>query len=48
MICCGYKVAVIKDYFANYALRAGDVTIDLAGNELAARGTTGVEPWRST
>lgn len=45
VICCGYKSHVIKDYFANYALRAGDVTIDLAGNELQLE-AKGVEPWR--
>jgi glucose-1-phosphate cytidylyltransferase len=45
VICCGYKSHVIKDYFANYAMRAGDVTIDLAGNELQLE-AKGVEPWR--
>ena len=37
VICCGYKSHVIKDYFANYALRAADVTIDLAGTSCSSR-----------
>jgi glucose-1-phosphate cytidylyltransferase len=47
VICCGYKGEVIKDYFANYALRAADFTVDLdtGGVELHRRG---VEPWRVT
>jgi glucose-1-phosphate cytidylyltransferase len=45
VICCGYKSHVIKDYFANYALRQADVTIDLAGNELQLEAKR-VEPWR--
>ena len=45
VICCGYKSHVIKDYFANYALRHADVTVDLAGNELQLE-ARGVEPWR--
>src|SRR5690606_4778635 len=34
IICCGYKGAVIKDYFASYAMRMSDVTFDLAHNSL--------------
>jgi glucose-1-phosphate cytidylyltransferase len=45
VICCGYKSHVIKDYFANYALRHADVTVDLAENELQLE-ARGVEPWR--
>ena len=36
VICLGYKAEVIKDYFANYYLRASDMTVDLAKNELRA------------
>ena len=47
VICCGYKSHVVKDYFANYYLRAADVTVDLARNEVAF-GRAEVEPWRVT
>ena len=43
----GYKHEVIKDYFANYALRHSDVTIDLlSGNQVVH--TNRSEPWRVT
>jgi len=45
VICCGYKSHVIKDYFANYAMRHADVVVDLAQNELQLE-ARGVEPWR--
>ena len=32
VICCGYKGDMIKEYFANYFLRASDVTFDLRAN----------------
>jgi glucose-1-phosphate cytidylyltransferase len=44
VICLGYKAEVIKDYFANYYLRASDMTLDLATNELELH-PRGVEPW---
>lgn len=47
VVCCGYKAEVIKDYFANYRLRAGDVTIDLRENRLELHPSE-VEPWRIT
>ena len=33
VICCGYKAAMIKEYFANYFLNKADVTFDLEKNE---------------
>ena len=34
VICLGYRAEVIKEYFANYYLRASDMTVDLAKNEV--------------
>ena len=45
VICLGYKAEVIKDYFANYYLRASDMTLDLRKNELELHARD-VEPWR--
>jgi glucose-1-phosphate cytidylyltransferase len=47
VVCCGYKGYVIKDYFANYFLRAADVTFDLGENTVITH-TKSVEPWRVT
>ena len=47
VICLGYKADVIKEYFANYYLRASDMTLDLAKNELDLH-PRGVEPWQVT
>ena len=47
VICLGYKAEVIKEYFANYYLRASDMTLDLAKNELELH-PRGVEPWHVT
>lgn len=47
VVCLGYKGYVIKEYFANYALHAADVTIDLSSGELDFR-RRGAEPWRVT
>jgi glucose-1-phosphate cytidylyltransferase len=47
VICCGYKAHVIKEYFANYFIRACDVTFDLRENVTTVH-TNGVEPWRVT
>jgi glucose-1-phosphate cytidylyltransferase len=47
VICCGYKGHLIKEYFATYALRSGDVTFELAaGTHTYARSE--VEQWRVT
>jgi glucose-1-phosphate cytidylyltransferase len=47
VICCGYKGWLIKEYFANYAISASDVTFDLESGavEFHRRGS---EPWRVT
>jgi GTP:adenosylcobinamide-phosphate guanylyltransferase len=45
VICCGYKLHVIKNHFVNYSLRHADVTVDLAANEVQLE-AHGVEPWR--
>lgn len=45
VILCGYKGHVIKEYFANYTLRASDVLFDLGSNRVEIlRGPA--EPWR--
>lgn len=47
VICCGYKGWMVKDYFANYYLRASDVTFDLERNEMEILHRRS-EPWRVT
>ena len=47
IICCGYKSHVIKEYFANYALRNADVTYDLKNHTVEIH-KNGAEPWRVT
>lgn len=34
VVCCGYRGAVIKDYFLNYGYRAADFTVDMASGDL--------------
>ena len=47
IICLGYKGYVIKEYFANYVLHAGDVTVDVANHRIDYHGNF-AEPWRIT
>ncbi|MGY2078774.1 glucose-1-phosphate cytidylyltransferase [Modestobacter sp. SYSU DS0657] len=47
VICCGYKGSYIKEYFASYALRMSDVTIDLAKNQIDVHSAK-AEDWRVT
>jgi glucose-1-phosphate cytidylyltransferase len=47
VICCGYKGAVIKEYFAGYALRMSDVTFDLRSNTVEMH-SANAEDWRVT
>jgi glucose-1-phosphate cytidylyltransferase len=47
VICLGYKGHMIKDFFANYALRASDVTFDLHANRSTTH-SNNVEPWTVT
>ncbi|MFZ7124527.1 MAG: glucose-1-phosphate cytidylyltransferase [Desulfobacterales bacterium] len=47
IICLGYKGHVIKEYFANYALKMSDITFDLKNNRTEIH-QNGTEPWRVT
>lgn len=47
IVCCGYKGHLIKEYFANYALRDADVTFDLAAGTTKFHNHE-VEPWTVT
>jgi glucose-1-phosphate cytidylyltransferase len=47
VVCLGYKGYVIKEWFANYALHASDVTFDLRRGEMEVHRST-TEPWRIT
>jgi glucose-1-phosphate cytidylyltransferase len=47
IICLGYKSHVIQDYFANYAMRQSDITIDLASDEITYHNVA-TDPWRVT
>jgi glucose-1-phosphate cytidylyltransferase len=48
VIACGYKSYVIKEYFANYALHASDVTFDLRRGGAMEVHQSSTEPWRKT
>jgi glucose-1-phosphate cytidylyltransferase len=48
VIACGYKSYVIKEYFANYALHASDVTFDLRKGGSVEVHQSSTEPWRVT
>ena len=47
VILAGYKGHVIREFFANYAMNASDVTFDLARNEVITHNSD-TEPWRVT
>lgn len=47
VICCGYKGALIKKYFADYYLQTSDMTIDLASNSIDYLQSR-TENWRVT
>jgi glucose-1-phosphate cytidylyltransferase len=47
IICLGYKGYVIKEYFANYALKMSDITFDLKNNRTEIH-ENGTEPWKVT
>jgi glucose-1-phosphate cytidylyltransferase len=47
VICLGYKGHVIKEWFAEYAMRTSDVTIDLTSGEVRVE-RSWTEPWRVT
>jgi glucose-1-phosphate cytidylyltransferase len=45
IVCLGYRGYVIKEYFANYRLHSGDVTVDL-GRGVIEHQVSREEPWR--
>ena len=47
VVCCGYKGYVIKEYFANYALHASDVTFDMRKRSMHVHNSA-AEPWTVT
>lgn len=47
VVCLGYKGYMVKEYFANLALHASDVTIDLAKNRVDLHQNPS-EPWTIT
>jgi len=47
VVCLGYKGYLIKEYFANYYLHMGDVTIDVEHGEMQVH-RSHAEPWRVT
>jgi glucose-1-phosphate cytidylyltransferase len=47
IVCCGYKGYVIKEFFANYALHASDVTFDLRDRSMKVH-SSAAEPWTVT
>jgi len=46
-VAAGYKGFVIKEFFANYVLRAADITVDFRTNETVVHASK-AEPWRVT
>lgn len=49
VVCAGYKQHMIKEWFANYFLRASDVTFDFSsGRENLVIHHNRVEPWKVT
>jgi glucose-1-phosphate cytidylyltransferase len=47
IICAGYRGYLIKEYFANFVLHDGDVTLDFARNTVTHHNVT-TPPWRVT
>jgi glucose-1-phosphate cytidylyltransferase len=47
IVCCGYKGYVIKEFFANYALHASDVTFDMRERSMRVHNSA-CEPWTVT
>jgi glucose-1-phosphate cytidylyltransferase len=46
-VCCGYKGYVIKEFFANYALHASDVTFNIRDRSMQVH-SNAAEPWTVT
>jgi glucose-1-phosphate cytidylyltransferase len=47
IVCCGYRGYVIKEFFANYALHASDVTFNMRERSMRVHNNT-AEPWTVT
>ena len=47
VICCGYKGAAIKKFFADYSLEKSDITFDLSTGTIDVHEKTS-EPWKVT
>ncbi len=47
IICHGYKVYIIKEYFVNYFLHMPELTFDMSSNQLEVHHKNS-EPWRVT
>jgi glucose-1-phosphate cytidylyltransferase len=47
VICCGYKGAMIKQFFRDYVLGRSDITFDLHGGSMKVL-RNGIEPWKVT
>lgn len=47
IVCLGYRGEVIKEYFANYALRNSDITFDMSSDQVIIHRRR-CEPWRVT
>jgi len=45
ILCLGYKGEVIRDYFLNYRVRRGDVTVNLRTHEVTLHGGDAEEDW---
>lgn len=47
IICCGYKQAIIKEYFTNYHFHNCDITVDISSGETTVLDNRS-EPWKVT
>jgi glucose-1-phosphate cytidylyltransferase len=47
IVCLGYKGYVVKEYFANYALHASDITFDMRNGSIRVH-SNAAEPWSVT
>ncbi len=47
IVCLGYKGYVVKEYFANYALHASDITFDMRCGAIRVH-SNAAEPWSVT
>jgi glucose-1-phosphate cytidylyltransferase len=47
LVCAGYKGYMIKDYFANYAVRNSNITVDLQSGKMVLESAES-EPWTVT